>query len=176
MWIQVYPNWKSNFNSTNGNKRCSCYETKTSISLIPTRRMCLWRPIMKRKEIIMWIHVDPNWKSDFNSTNGKKRCFCYETKASISLIPRGRMHLWCPIMEEKKRRLLCESMFIPTEIWTSILKMDIREVFLMNPKHQYHLFHWRECVYVAQSEKKGDYYVNPSLSQLKVELQFYKWQ
>ena len=102
MWIQVYPNWKSNFNSTNGNKRCFCYETKASISLIPTRRMCLWCPIMKRKEIIMWIHVDPNWKSNFNSTNGNKRCFCYETKASISLIPRGRMHLWCPIMKRKE--------------------------------------------------------------------------
>ena len=67
-------------------------------------------------------------------------------------------------------------MFIPIERWTSILKMDIREVFLMNPKHQYHLSLWEECVYDAQSWKEKRYYVNPSLSQLKVELQFYKCQ
>ena len=38
----------------------------------------------------------------------------------------------------KERRLLCESMFIPIEIRTSILKLVIREDFLMKPKHQYH--------------------------------------
>ena len=54
----------------------------------------------------------------------------------------------------KERRLLCESMFIPIERWTSILKMVIRDVFLMNPKHQYHLSLWGECVYVAQSWKE----------------------
>ena len=45
-------------------------------------------------------------------------------------------------------------MFIPIDRWTSILKMDIREVFLMNPKHQYHFFQWGECVYDAQSGKE----------------------
>ena len=45
-------------------------------------------------------------------------------------------------------------MFIPIDRWTSILKMDIREVFLMNPKHQYHLSLWEECVYDAQSWKE----------------------
>ena len=35
-------------------------------------------------------------------------------------------------------RLLYESMFIPIERSTSILKLVIREVFLMKPKHQYH--------------------------------------
>ena len=47
----------------------------------------------------------------------------------------------------KERRLLCESMLIPIERWTSILKMVIRE-------------------------KKGDYYVNLGLSKKKDELQF----
>ena len=51
----------------------------------------------------------------------------------------------------KERRLLCESTFIPIERWTSILKMAIREVFLMKPKHQYHLSQWGERVYDAQS-------------------------
>ena len=38
----------------------------------------------------------------------------------------------------KERSLLCESMFNPIEIRTSILKKVIREVFLMIPKHKYH--------------------------------------
>ena len=37
----------------------------------------------------------------------------------------------------KGKRLLCESMFIPIGRQTSILKMVIREVFLMKPKYQY---------------------------------------
>ena len=136
MWIHVYPNWKTYFNSKIGNKKGFYYETKASISLIPTREMCLWRPIMKRKEIIMWVHVFPNWKTNFNSKNGKKRSFCCETKPSISFIPMRRMRLCCPI--RKERRLLCESKFIPIESRTSILQMAIRDVFVMKPKHQYH--------------------------------------
>ena len=38
----------------------------------------------------------------------------------------------------KERRLLCESMFSTIEKGTSILKLVIREAFLMKPKHQYH--------------------------------------
>ena len=45
--------------------------------------------------------------------------------------------------------------------------MVIREVFPMKPKRQYHLSQRGECVYDAQSWKKGGYYVNPCLSQLK---------
>ena len=37
----------------------------------------------------------------------------------------------------KERRLLCESMFIPIERWTWILKMVGNQVFLMKSKHQY---------------------------------------
>ena len=39
----------------------------------------------------------------------------------------------------KERRLLCESMSIPVEKWSSNLKIIIREVFLMKPKLQCHL-------------------------------------
>ena len=52
MWIVVYPNWNMNLNSKVGNKRSFSYETKASISLMPMRTMCLWCPIMKRKEIL----------------------------------------------------------------------------------------------------------------------------
>ena len=51
-------------------------------------------------------------------------------------------------------RLLCESMFIPIERGTSIIKMVEREVFLMKPEHQYHLSHQGHSVYNAQSWKE----------------------
>ena len=86
MWTHNYLSWKMNFNSKNGRKRSFSYETKASISFISTRRMCLWCPIMKRREIILWIHVYWNWKTSFNSKNGRKRSFSNETKASISYI------------------------------------------------------------------------------------------
>ena len=80
---------------------------------------------------------------------GNKRRFTYKTKASISLIPMGKMCLWHP--NKKERRLFCGSRFIPFERCTSILKMVIKKVFLMKPKHQNHLPHREECVYDAQS-------------------------
>ena len=127
-------------------------------------------PNPEKKDIIIWIHVYPNWKTNFNSNNGNKRSFSYETNASISFILSRRMCLWCPIL--KRKTLLFESMFIPIERRTSILIMVIREVFLMKPTHQYHLSYRGECVYDAQSWKERHYYLNPCLSQLKDELQF----
>ena len=102
IWIHVYPNWKKYFNSKIGNKKGFYYETKASLSLIPTRRMCLWCPIMKRKEIIMWIQVYPNWNTNFNSKKGNRRSFSCDTKASISLILMRRMSLWWPIVKKKE--------------------------------------------------------------------------
>ena len=102
MWIHVYPNWKMYFNSKIGNKKGFYYETKASISLIPTRRTCLWCPIMKRKGIVIWIHVYHNWKTNFNSKIGNKRSFSYGTKASISLTLSRRMCLCFPTMKRKE--------------------------------------------------------------------------
>ena len=39
----------------------------------------------------------------------------------------------------------------PIEKPTLILKMLERNVLLMTPKCQYHLSHWGECIYSAQS-------------------------
>ena len=47
---RVNLNQQTNVNFKNGGARSFSYETKPSISLI--RRICLWCPIMKRKEII----------------------------------------------------------------------------------------------------------------------------
>ena len=168
LWIHVYPNWKMNFNSKNGNKRSFSYETKASILLIPTKRMSLWFPIMKGKEIIMWIHIYPNWKTYFNSIIGNKKGFYYETKASISLIPRGERVY--DAQSWKERRLLCEFMFIPIEIRTSILKKVRRDVFLMKPKYQYHLSQWEKWICGTQSLKDRRLLGESELIQLKIEL------
>ena len=53
----------------NGGKRSFSYEAKASMSFIPVGRIFLWCPIMKGKEIIMWIHVHPNWQMSFDSKN-----------------------------------------------------------------------------------------------------------
>ena len=45
------------------------FAIEASISFIP---MCLWCPILKRKKIITWIHVYPNWQTNFDSRNGGK--------------------------------------------------------------------------------------------------------
>ena len=121
MWSLVYPNWKTNFNSKNGRKGSFSHETKASISFIPMMRPYLWCPVMKRKEIILWIHIYLNWKTNFNSKNGRKRSFCYKYKASISFISMRWMCLWCPI--EKKLRLLYESVIVQIDRRLLNLKM-----------------------------------------------------
>ena len=107
--------------------------------------------MMKKKEIIMWIHVYPNWKMNFNSKSGRKTNFSYETKASKSFITKRRMCLKCPIT--KKKRLLCESMFISMKDDLNS-KNSRKTSFLMNPKHQNHLSQWGEYEYGAQTWKE----------------------
>ena len=108
--------------------------------------MKLWCSIIKRMEIIMWTHVYPSWKININSKIGGKRSFYYKTKASMSFIPMRRMsygsHWW------KERRFLCESVFIPNELW--FWKMVEREAFHIKPMHQCHLSQWGEWVYCSQ--------------------------
>ena len=133
--MRVYPNWKMNFNSKNGRRRCFSLETNAIISYIPIKRMCLWCLIMIGRENIIWICVCPNRRMNINSKNGRKKCFSYETKARMPFIPMRRMWFWCVIMKEK--RLLCEFIFAQIDEWTLILKMTESEVFLMNPNHQF---------------------------------------
>ena len=101
MWIDVYPNWNTNFNSRISNKRSFSYETKASVSLTPPRRMCLWFPIMKKKVMIMWIDVYPNWNINFNSKKGNRRSFYYETKANNIINPNVEKVFMTPNQEEK---------------------------------------------------------------------------
>ena len=107
---------------------------------------------MKRKENIMRIHVYPNWKTSFDSKNGIKGRFSYETKASKSFVPTRRMCLWC--QSWKERIILCESMFSLIEWRTLSLKLEERGDFLLKPKRQNHLSQQWGCVYSTQSRKE----------------------
>ena len=127
-------------------------------SFIPMIRINLWCPIIKRKEIIMWIYDYCNWKTNINSKFGRKRSFSFETKASISFIPIKRICFWCPIM--KKKRLLHKSLFIPIDRRTLILEMVRSKVFLMKLRHQLIYPSKENAFMVSNQEKKGDYYEN----------------
>ena len=102
MWISVCLNWEMNFNTKNDGKKSFSYETKALMSFISMRRMSLWCPITKRKEITMWIHVCPNWQMNFNTKNDGKKSFSYLTRALMPFIPIREMSLWCPIMKIKE--------------------------------------------------------------------------
>ena len=104
-------------------------------SFIPMSRINLWSPMIKGMEIIMWIRVYPNWKMNFNSKNGTKISFCYETKASIHL-SQSVEWIYCA-QSSIERKLLYEFMFIPIEKRASILKIAQREASLMKPTHQF---------------------------------------
>ena len=67
IWISVCPNDKWTLTLKNDGKRSFSFETKASMSFIPTRRLRLWCLIMKRKEITMWIRVYPNWVKKLSS-------------------------------------------------------------------------------------------------------------
>ena len=111
----VYPNCWMNIDSKKGWEEKFFLQNQIINSFIPKWRMNLWHSIIKRKEIITWIHVYRNWK------------------------------------------------------------MGQREVFLFKPKHRFiYPNRWNEFV-VPNHKKKGEYYVNPRLSQLKYELQFQNW-
>ena len=108
------------------------------------RRMCLQYPIMKKRRLFC--------ESTFILIERRTLILKKVIREVILMKPKHQYHLSereeCVYDAQswKERRLLCESTFIPIERWTSILKMAIKEVFLMKPKHQYHLSQWEECV------------------------------
>ena len=85
-----------------GGKTTFSYETKVSMSSIPIRKMCLWCPIMKRKEIITCIHVCPYSQWILILRSGGRKAFLCEANSSLSFIPIRRMCLWCPIKNKKE--------------------------------------------------------------------------
>ena len=95
----------------------------------------------------MWIRVYPNWRMDFNSKNGGKRCFSCETKTSISFIP--TRECVCGAQPWKRKRLFYKSVVVQINERTLILKMAERDVFRTKPKHEYQLSQYGECIYDA---------------------------
>ena len=75
--------------------------------------------------------------TNFDSKKWWEVKFSLWNQSINSFILIRRMNLWCLII--KKRRLLCESVFMPIERWTLILKVVEREVFVLKPKLYYHL-------------------------------------
>ena len=151
-----------NFNSKNGRKRNFSYEIKASKSFIPMRKICLWYLILKRKEIIMRIHVYPNWKKNFDFNNGGKSSFSYESKASISFIRMKKTCSWCPIMKRK-------------EIFMWILVYLNWKMNFNSKSGRKRSFSWNQSIkiiypyeknafIVPNHKTKGDYYVNLCLS------------
>ena len=124
-------------------------ETKASMSFIPMSRMSVWCTIIKRKEIIMRIHVWAIDKRTLILKNGGKRSLSYETKASMLFIPMSRMSLWFLIMKWKE--IICESIFVLIDKQNLTIKKVGRKAFLMKQKHECHLSQWRERVYGSQS-------------------------
>ena len=63
-------------------------------------------------------------------------------------------------------------MFIPIERRTWILKMVEKQVFHMNQSIEIIYPNEENVIMEPNLENKGDYHVNPCLSQLKDELEF----
>ena len=134
MRIHVCLNWLINYDfDDNGGKKSLSYEAKASTSFIAMWKMSLWCPIIKEKEIIMCIHVCPNWQTNINSKeNGGRKSFSYETKVSSHLSQRGE---WVYGSQSwKERRLLCESVLIQIDRRTLILKIGGKRSFSYETK------------------------------------------
>ena len=69
----------------NGWKKSSFCETDASLSFIPMKKMSLWGPIMKEKEIIMCIHVIPIDVQTLILRKMVDESFSYKTKSGIHL-------------------------------------------------------------------------------------------
>ena len=78
------------------------HKTKALMSFISMKRMSLWCLIMKRKEIVIWIHVCPNSQTNFNSKKWwKEKCFLWN-KSINTIYPMSWTSLWCLILKRKE--------------------------------------------------------------------------
>ena len=111
-----------NFTSKkNGGMKSFSNGTKASMLFILTRRMNgaqLWN----ERRLLYEFMLVPIDQQTLILKNGQKGSFSYEIKASMFFILISRMSLWSLTM--KRRRLLCESMFVLVENETLVLKND----------------------------------------------------
>ena len=91
---------------------------------------------------------------------------------SVNVIyPNEGNEFMAPIMK-KKKRLLCESMFVPIDRQTLILKMMEREAFFMKLKFQCQLSQWVERAYGTQSWKEKRLFCKSMFIQLTDKIWF----
>ena len=100
------------------------HETKASILFILTRRKCLWCPILKRKEIIMWICICPNRQMNINSKNSRRRSF-FLWNQSINIIYPNKENV-VRVPNHERKRLLFEFVFVLVDKWTLFLKNGLK--------------------------------------------------
>ena len=99
MFIQIE---KGTLILNNGGKKSFSFETKILISFIPTSGMSLQYPIIKKKkEIITWICVYPNWQTNFDSKKWwEEKCFLWNQSISI-IYPNEKNEFMLPNHEKK---------------------------------------------------------------------------
>ena len=94
-----------------------------------------------------WVYGAQSWKErmllcgsvlvlihkwTLTQKNGKKRSFFHETKALMLFIQMRRTRLWRPIM--KRKRLLCDLVFVLIDRWSLILKNGRKNNFSYETK------------------------------------------
>ena len=170
--IYVCPNWWTSFNSKkNGRKRSFSYETKVSMSFIQIMRMHLWFPIMKKKEVLMCIHVSPidKWTLILRKIV-RRKAFLIKPKHHV-IYPNEENVFIMPSHGKKK---IVTWIHVCHNWQTNIdsKKSGGKKAFLWNQSINV-IYSNKENVFMMPNhEKKLDYYVNPYLFQLKYEPQF----
>ena len=83
----------------NGRKRICSSGTRALIHLSQLGEwVCSAQSLLEMRLFCVY----PDWVMNFNSRNGSKISFSYETKALISFMPIRRMCLRCPMMKKKR--------------------------------------------------------------------------
>ena len=169
-WIHVHPNLQMKFILKNHRKWSFSYETKVSIHLSQWREWVYGTQSWTERKLLYEFMIAPTDRWTFILKNSGKWSFFYETEASISFIPKRRMCLWCPIM---KKKIIIWIRVCPkwqtnfnSKKWLKVkFFLWSRTINIIYPNEE-------NVLMLPNNEKKGDYYMNPYLSQLTDEIWF----
>ena len=118
----------------NGRMKSFSYETKASMSFILMRRMSLWCPILKRKEITVWIRVCPHWQTSFNYKKWWKEKLLFLNQRINVIHPNEENEFMVPKLEKKEGYYVnIFSSQLASKL--SFQKMVEWKAFLTKPKH-----------------------------------------
>ena len=165
MWIRVCPNWQMKSSTKKDWKRSFSYETKHQCHF---SQRVEWPDGLnhERNEIIMWICLCSNWQTNFDSKIWlEEKLFKWNQSINV-IFPNARNEFMVPNHEKNKDNY--ESMFFLFEKWTLTIKNGgMGKLFLFNQSIKVIYPNEDNEFMVPNHEDKGDYYVNPCLSQLK---------